>query len=511
METPLRLAIILAAGFTLLSPLIFIAIRQAIKYERQESITDLALVFETTGGVSLSPIPSFEFLKYKYFVGAKRGPTPSAVLASANPGAQHPDRYKEDYTTLHWLIGSVPFGVLSAVAAFYGLSILVALLDPAAAIGSPFRWPGVTYPAPGSVAMVWLLGLCAALAGSYVTALRSLYRATKTFDLSPGSFVSETIRMLLSAVLVPILIVGLFWIGTETIKAFVVDHAHLTAPSIVAVMVTACFIAGIMPDVVLRNIIQGDRLKNFKREETVFEAFKITPVEIIDGIDSEIRVRLDDHHIRSTQNLATANPLMLFVETPYGVYQIMDWVAQAQLCCSVGRDKLIRLWSLGIRTLFDLERLAASRDPANEALLLEVGRILLGEGLVPKDATPRTSAALVRANIELRLDDPHVRRLRQIYIAVGNRLGTDSRRFEAHPFQPRGRLRHRFTRCLYWQPPGTSSAPGSKAHAPSDVGKVASVPAAPEPIRTASAPRGAGSPSSGPADHPAEARPAAAK
>ena len=95
-----------------------------------------------------------------------------------------------------------------------------------------------------------------------------------------------------------------------------------------------------MPDVVLRNILQRDKLKNFKREEhEVFRAFKITPVEIIDGIDSEIRVRLDDHHIHSTQNLAAANPLMLFVETPYGVYQIMDWVAQAQLCCSVGREK----------------------------------------------------------------------------------------------------------------------------------------------------------------------------
>ena len=189
-----------------------------------------------------------------------------------------------------------------------------------------------------------------------------------------------------------------------------------------------------MPDVVLRNILQRDKLKNFKREEReVFRAFKITPVEIIDGIDSEIRVRLDDHHIHSTQNLAAANPLMLFVETPYGVYQIMDWVAQAQLCCSVGRERVIRLWPLGVRTLFDRERLAAPSVTRNEALLLEVGRIILGAPMIDAAADRQAAVDLVVASIELRLDDPHVQRLRQIFIAVGDRLGPDCRRFRAQP------------------------------------------------------------------------------
>ncbi|NEU14453.1 hypothetical protein G3T14_20325 [Methylobacterium sp. BTF04] len=440
MEIPFRIAIILATGFAVMTPLIFIAVREAIKRQRQEVITDLALVFEIADRSGPALIPSFEFVKYKYFVGSKGRPAPDAGL---NAGALESGRRKQDYTTLSWLFGATPFSVLSGLATLYTLSLIVSLLVPGDTDPAPFRWPGVTYPSPDSIGMVWLLGLCAAFAGSYITALRNLYRAIKNFDLSPGSFIGETIRMLLSAVLSPILVVGLFWLGTETVKALVTDQARLNSPAALAMVVAACFIAGIMPEVVLRNIVQRDKLKNFKREEEeVFQAFKITPVEIIDGIDSDIRVRLDDHHIHSTQNLAAANPLMLFVETPYGVYQIMDWVAQAQLCCSVGRDKVIRLWPLGVRTLFDLERLAASRDAANAALLLEVGRVILGEGLIPTDVPDlKASAALVRASIELRLDDPHVQRLRQIYIAVGARLGRNSRRFRSSGDRYRCRYR----------------------------------------------------------------------
>jgi len=431
METAYRLVIILASGFAATSPLIFIAIREAIKRQRQEIIKDLALVFEIADRSNVALIPSFEFVKYKYFVGTTRRALPLPI--NTNTATTPTPRWKEDYSALSWLFGSIPFSTLTCLAVFYSLSFLVALLESEVVTPSPFRWPGVVYPLSDKIGMVWLLGLCAAFAGSYVTALRNLYRALKNFDLSPGSFVGETIRMLLSFVLAPILVVGLLWVGTETVHAFVTDKAQLSNPAVVAVAVAACFIAGIMPDVVLRSIMQRDRLKNFKREEDVFEAFKITPVEIIDGVDSEIRVRLDDHHIRSTQNLAAANPLMLFVETPYGVYQIMDWVAQAQLCCSVGRERVIRLWPLGIRTLFDLERLAASQDEAKEALLLEVGRIILGEALIAGSLSNRTAtAALVRASIELRLDDPHVQRLRQIYIAVGDRLGLDSRRFRSN-------------------------------------------------------------------------------
>ena len=48
---------------------IFIAIREAVKRQRQEIVRDLAAVFDIAGPSSQRLIPSFEFVKYKYFVG----------------------------------------------------------------------------------------------------------------------------------------------------------------------------------------------------------------------------------------------------------------------------------------------------------------------------------------------------------------------------------------------------------------------------------------------------------
>ena len=435
METPFQIIVYLATASAFLSPLIFIAIREAIKRQRQEIITDLATVFDIGDASSPMLIPSFEFVKYKYFVGANRTQDPATPRADAERNAALPPerRKREDYLTVSWLIGCTPFSIFAGVGVYYAVSLLLSVLAAHMTNPAALLWPGVSYPVPDRPGMVGLLGISAAFAGSYVTALRNLFRAIRNFDLSPGTIVGETIKMLVSIVLGPVLVLSLLYVGTTLVSPLISVASAATAPLTLALVVTGCFVAGIMPDVVMRNIVQRDQLKNFKREEEgVFRAFKITPVEIIDGIDSEIRVRLDDHHIRSTQNLAAANPLMLFVETPYGVYQIMDWVAQAQLCCSVGRDKIVRLWPLGVRTLFDLERLSAAGGGTSDALLMEVGRVILGDVLVPFDVKDcAAAAALVRESIELRLDDPHVQRLRQIYIAVGDRLGSKSRRFRA--------------------------------------------------------------------------------
>lgn len=445
METPFQIIIFLATSLAALSPLIFVAIRESIKRQRQEIITDLTVVFGKADQTDPVLIPSFEFVKYKYFVGAKRDSLPLLAPRSGEESGAVTSREqrgrREDYTGLSWLIGSAPFSIFAGVAMFYTLTLLVSILAPHTSNPAALRWSGMTYLPPDSPGLVWLLGISAAFAGSYITALRNLYRAIKNFDLSPNTVTGEAVRMLLSVILGPLLVVSLLWVGKAALAQALPVSDSLTGPSAIATVITRCFVAGIMPEVALRAMSQRDELKNFKREEEdVFRAFKITPVEIIDGIDSEIRNRLDDHHIHSTQNLAAANPLMLFVETPFGVYQIMDWVAQAQLCCSVGREKVIQLWPLGVRTLFDLERLA-SPGAEKEALIMEVGRVILGPRLIPADVADRDAAiALIRASIELRLDDPHVQRLRQIYIAVGDRLGSDSRRF--------GAGRHRF-RCRY--------------------------------------------------------------
>lgn len=185
----------------------------------------------------------------------------------------------------------------------------------------------------------------------------------------------------------------------------------------------------------------------FKREDSdLYKSFEATPVEVIDGIDTEIRSRLADFNIFSVQNLATANPIMLFVETPFGIYQSIDWVAQAQLFAAVGPRPVIRLWALGIRTIFDLEKAVLLEGHTTPALRQAVARALLADTdeAMRKHIGPPEGPfddATVKALIENKADDPHVRRLRQITMRIEARLGADSKRYLADtPAAPRAAL-----------------------------------------------------------------------
>ncbi|WP_267358542.1 MULTISPECIES: hypothetical protein [unclassified Methylobacterium] len=272
----------------------------------------------------------------------------------------------------------------------------------------------------------WVCGLLAALAGDYVFMIRNFFRAINNFGFGPASNISATNNLIAGALLIIIFVFAFDFM----------THATRSSAVFAKVLITLGYAVGHSPESANRMVMDRSKLAHFKRDNPeICRKITATPVDIIDGIDSDIRDRLADHHIRSTQNLATANPLMLFVETPYGVYQIMEWVAQAQLCCSVGPDKLIRLWQPGIRTLFDLERAALNEIWRSTDLLMAIGAILLPDRRLNSDGSEHggITEALVIATIQVKLDDPHVHRLRQIYMKVGERLGDTNRRFSGTP------------------------------------------------------------------------------
>jgi hypothetical protein len=172
---------------------------------------------------------------------------------------------------------------------------------------------------------------------------------------------------------------------------------------------------------------------------------------------------LGDFEIEDVQNLATINPIQLFVESPYTLYEVIDWVAQAQLILAVGSEKTLQLRRLGIRTIFDIEKALNSRTMSEivTAILIPQHNTLQKqqtttgareiEGNDLKDTTVTempanplnpggTDPNLIRTMIAIINEDLHVQRLRQLWDVISMRLDERpmgfSERIYPKPFSP---------------------------------------------------------------------------
>jgi len=410
----------LAFCFSALLPFAILALRKTIQVNRHGLISVLKDVFDLDNAPCSQEkiVPSFEFLKYKYSL---------QKMEKSETGKSK----GRDTPRWAFIVCSIPLVVM--VFAFSVLALSVLLAEILKLDGDGWGIPHFLFLPPGVMddktrTVLWVVVV--AFLGGYLFAIRGLLRAVNNFDLSPGSFISAALQLMLGVVTAVVIVVG----GVNMSDTGVPGKGLAVAASIVA-----AFLIGFIPEFGLRALYRSSQLWLFKREDnTVYKSFQATPVEIVDGIDTEIRSRLADFNIFTVQNLATANPIMLFVETPYGIYQSLDWVAQAQLCAAVGPKVVLRLWTLGIRTIFDLERAvlvqcystAQLRQAVGVALLTDadetIKRLFLGDAGTAKLSIDDAS---VRAFVENKLDDLHVHRLRQIMNRIAARLGDNNRRY----------------------------------------------------------------------------------
>ena len=138
--------------------------------------------------------------------------------------------------------------------------------------------------------------------------------------------------------------------------------------------------------------------------------FRAMPVDMIDGVDSQVAFRLAEREIVDVENLATENPILLCTETPYSLLQVVDWIAQAQLALEVGPKAYRKLRELGLRTIFALE--SSQGDPQIEAV---TRKALYEDGDHPIQLSSRIAA--MKSNL-------HVQRLYEIHSIIQSAMNT---------------------------------------------------------------------------------------
>ncbi len=204
-----------------------------------------------------------------------------------------------------------------------------------------------------SFASTTALVMAAGFVGAYIWSVNYLILRIANFDLSPLSFLSTAAHVLMT--------VFVAWVLRQVVAA--------PAPQAVAVAILlgVVFLSGLYPSLGLNVLI--DRLPSWLRfKRDIPEASQIGrsfPLDLIDGIDTTIKFRLNGLDVADVQNLATANPVELFVETPYGFGQILDWMAQAQLLVELGPQRFIAARQCGVRDLMaflDLSRSDGGRE-----------------------------------------------------------------------------------------------------------------------------------------------------
>lgn len=409
--------------FCLLIPVAVLVGRHNIKRYRQRLLEDLENTYERAvagepvrraaeaerlvlvepdAAVAAAPrpsirlVPSFEVARYKYDL------------------TESTERHRKGvvYDLAIYAMPLVIY-VLLATLGFYTLGVLAK---------EPAHWQARSFMLLGlnpwnEAAVEYQIGTAVmtstAFVGAYIWSVVYLLRRIANYDLSPLSFLRVSAQILLACFTVAVLRHVLHALGpaSEAVTGLAGLGAGAGADPerLGTVWIGLAFLMGFVPTLGIEYLADYfPKLRLKRNDPAAAEMSRNLPLDMIDGVDAFIKFRLAEMEIVDCQNLATANPVLLFVESPYGLFEIVDWVAQAQLVVALGPAKAKRLRDLAIRTVFDLE--FAARAPAWRTRLAP---ILLDEAAPGEDAAAAVETLVAAIGTNL-----HVQRLRQVWNAV---------------------------------------------------------------------------------------------
>jgi hypothetical protein len=402
--------------FSVVVPIGIFVGRHNIRASRREVVRGLERLFSFARLPNDAPLilPSFELVKYKY-----------------DPSSSRKGNIRDNPHSFYYYLLPVSIYVVLALLCFH---MAFTPRDPANPHFNPFNSP-LTEPGPSSLQGV----LTYTFLGSYVWTIQYLIRRISNFDLAPISFFQS---------------VGHILLGLFTMAAIWESNILTDIPNN-RMIIGVAFLMGFYPTLGVNHLVAKFPWLRLRRISS--ESHKLQeeyPLDMIIGIDPFMKLRLAEFEIVDVQNLATINPIQIFVETPYGLYEVIDWVAQAQLILAVGPKRTLALRQLNIRTIFDLEK--ALDSPALSSRLLNtlltnpvaadpaLQSSEIGKGAAPARVDPALAvpanvkshhplrpgssefvlhpAVEIDALISIIRDDLHVQRLRQLWDIIGGQL-----------------------------------------------------------------------------------------
>lgn len=182
-----------------------------------------------------------------------------------------------------------------------------------------------------------------AFLGAYLWGLQHILHRYYTSDLLPGVYYGLGTRMIFAAIIA---------LMVYHMLPDVADPGGGESGIASSFLPALAFMIGIFPQRALQYLT--DRLNTILSPTE--ERAREVPLELIQGISVNDRLRLAEEGIESCFDLANAEFVQLLFTTPYQPLELIDWQLQARLVLDFGKIAE-QLREHGVRTISDLKRL----------------------------------------------------------------------------------------------------------------------------------------------------------